>query len=696
VTVGAEIATDHCTPTYASAAEVRSRTPRHRVRGAATGLLLALLQACSGGDALAPAVPLSGETAPSVVGDIPHIAGLTSDTVEAGHLLTLNGEHLPSVIDATRILVDGVALEIRISSATRIDALLPAEAFDCAPQQARTLTVSVGGAQIFRQALQVRTAQRVALAAGATHLSTTSQTSHCIELVAADSLGASPEGVDTRFVVAVVNTSNDLAQQAHFEVRGIGSGGTGTMATTSPFTSLRQLSGLNGLAATEALADSHDDEQHASRLAMQARLIATTGPARNAWASAAQPHVASRALRAERRVGDTVTMSAVFNSCATASTVKARVVYAGNKALVLEDIAAPRAGRMDGVYRAIGTEFDTLVYPMLAQNVGDPLAMDASMGGDGRVTMLFTRFVNDSAAGTAGYVSACNFYPRRTFAASNEDEVFYARVATANETPDDWRRVMRATIVHEAKHLASFAERLVRGQSFEDTWLEEATARVAEELYARTFPGGGQWRGNTGYAGSLECELLQCDDRPLIMWRHFSQLYTYLRGANGLSPLGPTHRSDNTYYASGWSLVRHVLDRHAQDEAATLKRLVRGDAGRGLAALEAVSGTPSDALMAEWALANSGQATGNTGSWDLRSMWDGLARTFAGAYDATPQQHLRHQLGTSFQDTQRAAAGGVVYLTLDGNAARTTQVLRLAPVSGGVAAPLRLAISRVP
>ena len=92
----------------------------------------------------------------------------------------------------------------------------------------------------------------------------------------------------------------------------------------------------------------------------------------------------------------------------------ARVVYVGARAMVLEDVADPRARTMDVEYRAIGREFDRVQYPLLRDNIGDPLAMNGAFNGDGRVTMLFTRFVNDSVAGTAGCASACNFYPKST------------------------------------------------------------------------------------------------------------------------------------------------------------------------------------------------------------------------------------------------------------------------------------------
>ena len=138
-------------------------------------------------------------------------------------------------------------------------------------------------------------------------------------------------------------------------------------------------------------------------------------------------------------VGDTVSMKALYGSCTAGRDIRARVVYAGAKSVVLEDVASPRAGTMDNEYRLMGDEFDRVQYPLLQAKIGDPLAMNAAMEGDGRVTMLFTRYVNDSLPGVAGYVSACNFYPKGTFAASNEDEVFYARVASPTESAADWR-----------------------------------------------------------------------------------------------------------------------------------------------------------------------------------------------------------------------------------------------------------------
>jgi hypothetical protein len=258
---------------------------------------------------------------------------------------------------------------------------------------------------------------------------------------------------------------------------------------------------------------------------------------------------------------------------------------------------------------------------------------------------------------------------------------------------------MRSTIVHEAKHLASFAERLARGHAFEEAWMEEATARVAEELYARTFPGGGSFRGHTGFATSVGCELRQCDDRPLVMWKHFSQLHTYLAAADTLTPLGPVHSTDATYYASGWSLVRWALDAYTEDEARTLKTLVHGGAGRGLTALAAAVGRSREELVTGWAMANAEGALGERrrdgqgGSWNTADVWNGLAVMLPGAFRASPLNVRRLSFGTFAMPSGRIAPLGARYTLLEGGVGSGQLLSLIGGATGG--GGLRVAVSRL-
>jgi hypothetical protein len=616
-----------------------------------------VLQACSSGDATAPDSRVGAPSAPATAAPRQaRITRLAPDTLTAGGTLVVEGEHLPAALADLRVTLGGVALPVRVASPTRLEATIPASAFPCGEVARQPLLLTLGTALV-DTVVPLATATRLELAPGESASLLGPDGGRCVELAAT--------ATAARYVVAVVNTSTDVPSPAAFDLRGAGTGSLAGVRSTEQQTDTRglRLSAAVGSASHQAVHPGATTAAHHTHVVRPG--AAPVWPSRTG---------ALQAVRTQPQPGDTIAMTALLNTCSTGRPVHARVVYVGTRALILEDIRAPRPGRLDESYARLGAEYDQLVHPLLVSQIGDPLAMNARMGGDGRVTMLFTPFVNDSAPGTAAYVSACNFYPRATFAGSNQDEVIYARVATAHETPDDWRRAIRSTIVHEAKHLASFAERLARGHEFEEPWLEEATARIAEELYARTFPGGGRFKGHTGFAGSVGCELRLCDDRPLIMWKHFSQLHTYLAGTDTLSPLGPAGRSDATHYASGWSLVRWILDAHVADEAHTLRTLVAGGFGRGLDALAAAAGRSREEIVLGWAVSNADGALGPSGraegerSWNTGDMWTGLATMLPGAFRAAPLAARQLSFGAFSLPAGQLAPLGVRYTVLEGQA----------------------------
>ena len=690
---------------------------------------LGLLQGCSNVDALAPLSPQKPPVAPPIAGTnsvpaIPRLAQFSPDTLVSGASVVITGEHLAHAVDSISLTVGGVVLQVRSASATRIDAVVPVGALPCAATSTQPVTLTVAGT-VLTATVPVRAANRLVLKAGESANLLSASEVRCTELVAPTTGNTSGSASGSaRYMVAVVNTSVVASASSAFELRGTGTGAMagqlsamknpqafGNMVASAP-SRLINASLLPGMrteslvAQQVAAAESRHDEQ----LDMQRTIAARAGSASTQWSTARAEKtnrlgVAMASIAASLNVGDVITMKALYNSCNSGSNVQARVVYAGSRAVVLEDVAAPRARTMDADYRAIGDEFDRVQYPLLRDNIGDPLAMNGAMNGDGRVTMLFTRFVNDSVAGTAGYVSACNFYPKSTFAASNENEVFYARVATATETPADWRRAMRSTVIHEGKHLASFAERLASNTPFEESWLEESTARIAEELYSRTFTSGGSWKGNTGFATTVRCEVYQCDDRPLMMWKHFSALHQYLRGVDTLSPLGASTNNDVTFYASGWSLVRWAADQYATSEGAWLKALVKGGAQTGLANLAQRTGRPAGELLADWALANAvDDVAGFTParkqlsfpSWNVADVMSGLAGTYPGAFSAAPLRARSLGFGSFTLPVQQLRAFSSSYFSFEG-AQAGGQLIELRGENGAAVAPagLRVAVVRV-
>ncbi len=543
----------------------------------------------------------------------PVMMRVATDTIVPGMVFGIDGQNFALRADLVDVTVAGVKATVLRATSTHIDAMLPVGVMSCQSTSMQSVVVTVATAAS-QKTVAVRTAQRIALARGESASMLDADQGRCTELVA-------PVGnTHAKYVVAVVNTSVSAAAMAGFELRGSGAGAmagriavSNTLTTPSSLLNPSLLGAANASAALnrvsmprESTQEQLSEVQHSAFLGVQRELTTRVGSPSPTWRALESMRVARgvAASRAPSNVGDTVSVKALFNSCSTGRDIKARVVYVGTKALVLEDLTSPRAGQLDAQYRQIGDEFDRVQYPLLQSRIGDPLAMDAQMGGDGRVTMLFTRFVNDSLPGIAGYVTSCNFYSKGTFAGSNEDEIFYARLATAAESPTDWRRSMRSTVMHESKHLAAYAERFAHNTPLEEPWLEESTARIAEELYSRTFSNGGTWKGNTGFATTVRCEVYQCDDRPLMMWKHFSVLQQYMRGVDTLTPIGAAANGDFTYYASGWSLVRWAVDQYANDEGAWLKALVRGSASTGLANLAQQTGRPAGEMLADWALGN--------------------------------------------------------------------------------------------
>jgi len=161
--------------------------------------------------------------------------------------------------------------------------------------------------------------------------------------------------------------------------------------------------------------------------------------------------------------------------CSSNFPVSARIVYSGTHAVVAEDITAPLANLMDTLYQKIGAEFDNVMFDIVRTNFGDPLRMDDVLDGNGKILMLFSPKVN-SFSTIAGFVVTCDFGTVQQYPSSNHTEVFYARVPTdpgpsfgSQDTRAGWYRFTRSTIVHEVKHIASFATRIRDfGQSAEE------------------------------------------------------------------------------------------------------------------------------------------------------------------------------------------------------------------------------------
>jgi hypothetical protein len=404
-------------------------------------------------------------------------------------------------------------------------------------------------------------------------------------------------------------------------------------------------------------------------------------------------------------------------SCDSFTNVAARVVSVTTHGIVLEDNASPTAGQIDPELVSLGQLFETKLYPIEA-NFGDINAWDVAgaLDNPGRVLMLFTPGENMPFPGggqLAGHVSACDLFPETLegAAGSNQTKIFYARVPTTlvgtaftTDSRAWWLAHMPGVIVHEAKHITSFAERFNRdADTFEDSWLEEATAQIAPEIYGRTVYTGTAWKGNTTYASSLFCDARignpVCPNAQLLMQNHFSYLRDYYTKIQTKTILSPG-TDDGDIYGSAWMFVRWLIDQYGgPTESVLLKGLVQEPHLSGVANVSARTGQTFGALLADWSLAVVADdypglvppagAKYTFPSWNMRSIWSGYASDFN--VSASPLQELLLSFG-AFEVNGALPGGGVAILELSG-VQTAKQLLDMSDLPAGTR--VRMSILRV-
>jgi hypothetical protein len=527
-----------------------------------------------------------------------------------------------------------------------------------------------------------------------------------------------------RYLISVFNASSSAANVTGFTFRG-------TAAAASAEAALAAVSHDPGSTGLPALDRATRAETSHMRLLEANRRIAeelsARGPAMNQAVSRSPEPAAAvsageiRTFRVPNLDGD--------NYCTDYISVPARAAYVGDKAVVWEDTLSPLKGTIDADWARLGQEVDQVMFPILVDYFGDPLIFNSARSGNGLLFMLFSRRVNTMEAGVAGFVFSGDFYSRELCASSDETEIFYARIPTLpgsdydgdarNSTVPQFMWSMRSTVIHEIKHLAAYARKIfnVHGTSaqpnFEETWLEEATARLSEEFYARALFGYGQGE-NVKYEDSVWCEVRvganwpDCDPYPSIMQKHFGNLNSYLKAPEQLTPLGSTGPQDASFYGSGWSLVRWAMDHSNTTEAAFSKAIVEEASLRGVANLVARTGRSFPAMLADWtlSLAVDDHPLGITPvrdqltqpSWNLRDIYRGLNADFGnreGTQYPTAWPLATRNISGAFTVTSSGLRGGSGSI-FDLSAPPGGQIVELQSATGGVpAATLGLSIVRI-
>jgi hypothetical protein len=655
---------------------------------AGTTAITALSEGVSGTATVVVSAP-AGTTAPA-------IAAVAPATLTPGATGTITGTNFVASATNASVYVAGVQAAVTAATPTTLTFTVPSSGIPC--QSTHPVNVEVttlAGTATAKQTLQVATLRT--LAVGASFMATTAGNVGCNEVPATGT-----------YLVSVFNAAPTLPQSATFEL----SGNAGAVVPTRIATPevLRSIVTTPPLRMQHPVSaqDAATEQEHIAHLEQDAQLFRQLGsPRRYRQALRSLSPSGVQTSRSTSPVPTTVGQNAQlrfhYNSCTIANSIPitARVVYVGTKSIVLEDNAAPLAGKLDADLVALGKEFDDVSYPLLT-NFGNPLAYDDSTDANGRIIMLFTPQVNNQSAGLLGFVSSCDFYPpsrATSVASSNQAEIFYARAVT-DTTPgsntlnakSQWKRQMPSTMIHEAKHIAAYAERFatpVVVTDFEDTWLEEATAQVASELYGRAIHGNG-WRTNSTYTGILDCEVrpstASCNGATFIMGNHFGFLSDYLQNFESKTILRAfgDGDSDNDIYGSSWMFSRWLIDTYGgADEGTFMRSIVKNYNITGVNNVTSVTGRTWAQLLSEFSLMLAAddlpgvQAPYVESSWNMPGVWAGYNTDFPTSRPASPLTPRNTSFGSFSTGSVQLKGGGAMVMRMTGGVTGGTQLLDL-------------------
>lgn len=407
------------------------------------------------------------------------------------------------------------------------------------------------------------------------------------------------------------------------------------------------------------------------------------------------------ALPSGVKVGDLVTVNVNGNDpCSNPVYHAARVTAIGTHAIVLADTLNPLGGFTTADFQRFAARFDTLVYPLDSAAFGPPTDID----GNGHVGLVFTRAVNELTPANVswyfgGFTFARDLFPAASSAnyqgcpGSNEGEYFYLLTPDPTGTINGNVRTAgfvdtstTAVIAHEFQHLINAGRRMYVNDAmdFEETWLDEGLAHVAEELLFYREAGlrpksnidTPQIGASSQRVSAFNLEMLGNSDR----------YHTYLKAPARSSPYA-AYDSLSTRGAA-WSLLRYLADRSGRSDNAFFFALANGTTS-GLANLTTVYGADVAGAVRDWSASHAVDDLVSTTpelqqpSWS----WHSVYATIYGSYPLAVQALTD---GTSSSGT--VVPGGAAYYRL-GVPAGTSATLSLAAPSA-TAANLQLVVVR--
>jgi hypothetical protein len=304
------------------------------------------------------------------------------------------------------------------------------------------------------------------------------------------------------------------------------------------------------------------------------------------------------------------------NLCNTYFQTQAVVASVSRRAILAVDTldGPPTLLFPQTVLDSITQEFDNNTFVTDSSYFGNPTDID----GNGRVILLFTGEVNkltppNSTGGfVGGFFFAGDYFPKtgpanQSCAESNNAEIMYllspdptgkyGNVRSASSV----RQGTRGTIPHELEHMINAGNRFINSAgAFEDNWLDESLAHIAEEAVGRVSRGFTDLQTLTMQdmlpAGSQAAR----DDFNAFFFQNFARLSYWMARPDTSS--GISSNSDANLSSSGadWAIGRQVADNYSNGDVRAFTRKLAAGPDVGIKNLTSVAGASLDTLMAGW------------------------------------------------------------------------------------------------
>ncbi len=486
------------------------------------------------------------------------------------------------------------------------------------------------------------------------------------------------------YFVVLTNNGTTAGVQQSYTLTGSGLGGSTASLIPQDNSSLT-LSPFDGGAASPRVLNTAFEARLRST---ERRILTPRIPGAQAWMAARRRPAASattngsftisrrsQAVPAGVKVGDILTLNVNGNDACTNPDYRGvQVMAIGTHSIVVADTTNPAGGFTTADFQRYATRFDTLVYPLDTDAFGVPSDID----NNGKIVLVFTRAVNEltpanSSSFVGGFTFARDLFPvvgtarLDSCAASNEGEYFYliapdpTGVVNGNDFSTGFVDTMTTAIIaHEFQHLINASRRMYvnNAPSFEDTWLDEGLAHIAEELLFYREAGIGP-KNNLGTP-----EIRASEQRRtafnLDMVGNAGRYRQYLLNPSNSSP----YASNDSLSTRGaaWDLLRYLADEKSSTGDKAFYQLVNSTT-TGIANVEAVFGSDFTSAVRDW---NTSHAVDDIApvpteltqpSWNWHSIYPVLYPTSG--------YPLKFQVMTNAQQyTGSVTAGGAAYYKL--------------------------------